>query len=113
MDMVYCEYCNFFTTSRTNYNKHLPTEDHIKNEDIHEIGELFKLVDEKKDEIKMYDKIINRISKQYTKRVDKNKPVCDLTKMYYAEIHKKYNNSCIVETLTDRINELAKKNKLI
>jgi len=111
--MDYCEYCNFFTTSRTNYNKHLTTEEHIKNEDIHEIGELFKLVDDKKDEIKMNDKIINQISKQFTKRVNKNKPAHDLTEMYYAEIHKKYNHSCIVETLTDRISELATKHKLI
>ena len=113
MDTFYCEYCNFFTTSRMKYNKHLTTEEHIKNEDIHEIGELFKLIEEKKDELKPIEKRIKIISKQYTKRVDKNKPAHDLTEMYYSETHKKYNNFYIRETLTDRINELATKHNLI
>jgi len=113
MDTFYCEYCNFFTTSRTKYNKHLITEEHIKNEDIHEIGELFKLIDEKKYELKPIEKKIKIISKQISKRVDKNKPVRDLTEMYYSETHKKYNNFYIRETLRDRINELATKHNIL
>jgi ribosomal protein L35 len=41
--MFHCELCHFLTKSRTKYNKHLTTEDHIKNEDLHEVAELFKL----------------------------------------------------------------------
>ena len=96
-----------------NYNKHLTSEQHIKSEDIHEIKELHKLIEEKKDELKPIEKRIKIISKQYTKRVDKNKPAHDLTEMYYSETHKKYNNFYIRETLTDRINELATKHNLI
>ena len=110
---LHCEYCNFFTISMNKYNKHLITEDHIKNEDIHEIGELCKLIMEKQDELKNIDKIIEFISKRIYKRVDKNKPVPKLTEMYYAEIHKKFNITCIIETLTNRMYELSKKHNLI
>ena len=104
-----CEYCHFFTTSRANYNKHLTTEQHIISEDLHEIRELFKLIDDKRDELKMKNKKIKLILKQYAKCVDKNKPIIELEKMYNLEINERNNIEITVTKLINTVKTLTTK----
>ena len=110
--MDYCEYCHFFTTSRTNYNKHLTTEDHIMNEDLHEIKELRNLIIERQDELIMKGKKVIHILKKYNKTVQKNKPSLTLKKLFDLENSERDNIQFIVTNLKNRINELAKKHNL-
>ena len=107
-----CEYCHFFTTSIKNYNKHLLTEEHIMNEDLHEIGELFKLIDNKRVELKMKNKRIKLILKEYAKCVDKNKPILELEKMYNLETNERNNIELITTNLINTVKTLIKKHNL-
>lgn len=111
--MVYCEYCHFFTTSRTNYNKHLTTEDHIKNEDIHEIRELRNLIIERQDELIMKGKTVIYILKQYNKSVKNNNPSLTLKNLFDLEDSERKNIKFMVTNLKNRKNELEKKHNLI
>jgi hypothetical protein len=97
----------------TNYNKHLTTEDHIKNEDIHEVDELFKLIDEKKVELKMKNKKIKLILKEYAKCVDKNKPILELEKMYNLEMNERNNIEHTVTKLINTVKTLMTKHNII
>lgn len=112
MAMFHCELCYFLTKSRTNYNKHLTTEEHIKNEDIHEIKELHKLIHEKQDELKMKDKRIKLILKEYSKRKVKNKSILELEKMYNLETNEQQNIENIVTKLINSSDTLMKKHNL-
>jgi len=111
--MFHCELCYFLTKSMTNYNKHLTTEDHIKNEDIHEVDELFKLIDEKKVELKMKNKKIKLILKEYAKCVDKNKPILELEKMYNLEMNERNNIEHTVTKLINTVKTLMTKHNII
>jgi hypothetical protein len=108
-----CEYCHFFTTSNKNYNKHILTEEHIMNEDLHEIRELFKLIDNKRVELKMKNKRIKLILKDYAKCVDKNKPILELEKMYNLEMNERNNINFITTNLINTVKTLIKKHNLI
>ena len=89
--MFHCELCYFLTKSRMNYNKHLSTEQHMRNEDKHEIKQLYNLIMEKQDEL-----VMNR-----TRRfILKNKP-------FELESENR-----ILHNLKNRMNELAKKHNL-
>jgi acetyl/propionyl-CoA carboxylase alpha subunit len=96
-----------------NYNKHLITEDHIKNEYIHEVDELFKLIDDKRDELKMKNKKIKLILKQYAKCVDKNKPILELEKMYNLEMNERNNIEHTVTKLINTVKTLMTKHNII
>ena len=49
-----------------NYNNHLSTEEHMRNEDKHEIKQLYNLIMEKQDEL-----VMNRTRRLF---ILKNKP---------------------------------------
>ncbi len=110
--MDYCEYCNFFTTSRTNYNKHLTTEEHIKNEDIHEIGELRNLIIDRQDELILKGKKVIYILKQYNKSVKNNNPSLKLKNLFELENSERKNIEFTITNLKNRTNELEKKHNL-
>jgi hypothetical protein len=107
-----CEYCHFFTTSRTNYNKHLITEEHIKIEDLHEVAELYKLIHVKQDELIMKTKRIKIILKNYAKCVDKNKPILELEKMYNLETNERNNIEFIKTKMINTVKILMAKHNL-
>jgi hypothetical protein len=113
MAVYQCEYCYFLTKSRTNYNKHLTTEEHIKKEDIHEIRELRKLIVERQDELIMKGRKVIYILKQYNKSVKNNNPSLTLKNLFELENSDRNNIKFIVTNLKNRKNELEKKHNLI
>lgn len=110
--MFHCELCHFFTTSRKNYNKHLTTEEHIKNEDIHEIGELRNLIIDRQDELIMKGKKVINILKKYNKTVQKNNPSLKLKNLFDLENSERKNIEFTITNLKNRTNELEKKHNL-
>ena len=95
MAMFHCELCYFLTKSITNYNKHISTEEHMRNEDKHEIKQLYNLIMEKQDEL-----VMNRTRRLF---ILKNKPF---------ELESENQNITFIDNLKNRMNELAKKHNL-
>ena len=95
MAMFHCELCYFLTKSITNYNKHISTEEHMRNEDNHEIKQLYNLIMEKQDEL-----VMNRTRRLF---ILKNKPF---------ELESENQNITFIDNLKNRMNELAKKHNL-
>ena len=93
--MFHCELCYFLTKSITNYNKHISTEEHMRNEDKHEIKQLYNLIMEKQDEL-----VMNRTRRLF---ILKNKPF---------ELESENQNITFIDNLKNRMNELAKKHNL-